>query len=66
MKVGLFINTQFPEDVDVPAAMPDLIEQVRVSRDAGFKNFVVGKNEFFPIPQREIDVNPNLKQNPGY
>ena len=36
------------------------------SRDAGFKNFVVGKNEFFPIPQREIDVNPNLKQNPGY
>jgi hypothetical protein len=36
------------------------------SRDIGFKNFVVGKNEFFPIPQREIDVNPNLKQNPGY
>jgi len=36
------------------------------SRDAGFKNFVTGKNEFFPIPQREIDVNPNLKQNPGY
>jgi len=36
------------------------------SRDAGFKNFVVGKNELFPIPQREIDVNPNLKQNPGY
>lgn len=36
------------------------------SRDAGFKNFVVGKNEYFPIPQREIDVNPNLKQNPGY
>jgi hypothetical protein len=36
------------------------------SRDAGFKNFVIGKNEFFPIPQREIDVNPNLKQNPGY
>ncbi|PYR87531.1 MAG: hypothetical protein DMF84_31465 [Acidobacteria bacterium] len=19
-----------------------------------------------PIPQRELDVNPNLKQNPGY
>lgn len=36
------------------------------SRDAGFKNFVPGKSEFFPIPQREIDVNPNLKQNPGY
>lgn len=36
------------------------------SHDAGFKNFIVGKNEFFPIPQREIDINRNLKQNPGY
>ena len=36
------------------------------SRDAGFNNFKVGKNEFFPIPQREIDINPKLKQNPGY
>lgn len=36
------------------------------SRDAGFKNFVTGKNEFFPIPQHDIDFNPNLKQNPGY
>jgi hypothetical protein len=25
-----------------------------------------GTNEFFRIPQRENDVNPNLKQNPGY
>ena len=24
------------------------------------------KHRFFPIPQTEIDVNPNLKQNPGY
>jgi alkanesulfonate monooxygenase SsuD/methylene tetrahydromethanopterin reductase-like flavin-dependent oxidoreductase (luciferase family) len=38
MKVGLFINTQFPEDVDVPAMVPEMIEQVRVSRDAGFKS----------------------------
>lgn len=36
------------------------------SRDAGFKNFVVGKNELFPIPQKDIDINPKLKQNPGY
>ncbi len=38
MKVGLFINTQFPEGVDVGAVVPDLVEQVRVSRDAGFKS----------------------------
>lgn len=38
MKVGLFINTQFPEGVDVPATVPAMVEQVRVSRDAGFKS----------------------------
>jgi hypothetical protein len=36
------------------------------SRDAGFANFVVGKNELLPIPQFDLDINPNLKQNPGY
>jgi hypothetical protein len=29
-------------------------------------DFVVGKNEVFPIPQTELDLNPNLSQNPGY
>ena len=38
MKVGLFINTQYPEEVDVPAQIPALVEQVRVARDAGFKS----------------------------
>ncbi|MCF6180628.1 RagB/SusD family nutrient uptake outer membrane protein [Lutibacter sp.] len=28
-------------------------------------NFIVGKNEIFPIPQREIDIS-GLTQNPGY
>ncbi|MEO6132125.1 MAG: RagB/SusD family nutrient uptake outer membrane protein, partial [Saprospiraceae bacterium] len=28
--------------------------------------FVPGKNEVFPIPQTELDLNPNLTQNPGY
>ena len=36
------------------------------TRDAGFSNFVAGKNELLPIPQSDIDINPNLKQNPGY
>lgn len=29
-------------------------------------NFVAGKNELYPIPQNERDVNPNVGQNPGY
>jgi tetratricopeptide (TPR) repeat protein len=36
------------------------------SRDPAFVHFVAGKNEFLPIPQFDLDVNPNLKQNPGY
>lgn len=36
------------------------------SRDAGFANFVKGKNELLPIPQFDLDNDPNLTQNPGY
>ncbi|MEJ7646506.1 MAG: RagB/SusD family nutrient uptake outer membrane protein [Chryseolinea sp.] len=36
------------------------------SHDAEFKNFEVGKNHLLPILTREIDLNPNLKQNDGY
>jgi starch-binding outer membrane protein, SusD/RagB family len=28
--------------------------------------FQRGKHELFPLPQTEIDLNPNLRQNPGY
>lgn len=36
MKVGLFINTQYPEGVDVARQVPAIIEQVRAARGAGF------------------------------
>ena len=36
------------------------------SRDAGFANFVKGKHELLPIIQFDLDVNPNMKQNPGW
>ncbi|HEU4555295.1 MAG TPA: RagB/SusD family nutrient uptake outer membrane protein [Chitinophaga sp.] len=35
-------------------------------RDAGFANFKTGKHELLPVPQQDIDVNPNLQQNPGW
>ncbi|RAV98929.1 RagB/SusD family nutrient uptake outer membrane protein [Pseudochryseolinea flava] len=35
-------------------------------RDAAFENFVVGKHELLPIPLYDLDINPNLKQNPKY
>jgi alkanesulfonate monooxygenase SsuD/methylene tetrahydromethanopterin reductase-like flavin-dependent oxidoreductase (luciferase family) len=38
MKVGLFVNTQFPEGMDVGARIPEMVEQVRAAKDAGFKS----------------------------
>jgi starch-binding outer membrane protein, SusD/RagB family len=40
--------------------------KVKEALDAYGKDFVVGKHELLPIPQAEIDLNPNLEQNPGY
>ncbi|HYW33972.1 MAG TPA: RagB/SusD family nutrient uptake outer membrane protein [Balneolaceae bacterium] len=34
-------------------------------RDPEFNGYVPG-HEYLPIPQSELDVNPKLKQNPGY
>ncbi|GAB3856888.1 RagB/SusD family nutrient uptake outer membrane protein [Hymenobacter terrigena] len=36
------------------------------TRDADFSNFVLGKSKLLPIPQSDIDIDPNIKQNPGY
>jgi alkanesulfonate monooxygenase SsuD/methylene tetrahydromethanopterin reductase-like flavin-dependent oxidoreductase (luciferase family) len=36
MKVGLFINTQFPEGFNVAERIPEIVEQVRAAREAGF------------------------------
>jgi hypothetical protein len=37
-----------------------------VSHDDEFRNFVVGKSERLPIPTDELNLNPNLRQNPGW
>ncbi|RQP13176.1 MAG: RagB/SusD family nutrient uptake outer membrane protein [Parapedobacter sp.] len=36
------------------------------SRDSDFNNFIIGKSSRMPIPQSEVDNNPNLTQNPNY
>jgi hypothetical protein len=40
-------------------------EQTRIDHLKGV-SFKAGKNEYFPIPQKEIGLNKNLVQNPGY
>ncbi|GAC1650639.1 MAG: RagB/SusD family nutrient uptake outer membrane protein [Gemmatimonadaceae bacterium] len=37
-----------------------------VANDPEFSFFTVGKSERLPIPQSEVDLNPNVKQNPGW
>lgn len=36
------------------------------ARDSDFNNFVIGKSIRMPIPQSEVDNNPNLNQNDKY
>jgi hypothetical protein len=48
----------------------DLLRQNRfdasaVARDPEFSTFAAGR-QFLPIPQTEINLNPNIKQNTGY
>jgi starch-binding outer membrane protein, SusD/RagB family len=36
------------------------------THDAEFQFFVPGKSELLPIPQNEINLNPNVQQNPNW
>ena len=52
---------------------PQVINQFRipatgtlVDRDADYLEFDIGKDELLAIPLREIQLNPNLQQNPGW
>ena len=37
-----------------------------VAHDAQFNDFVLGRSELLPIPNAEVDLNPNVPQNPGW
>jgi len=41
------------------------VEQTRIDHLKGV-TFTANKNEYFPIPQKEIGLNHNLVQNPNY
>ena len=47
--------------MDTQAAVDEVAE-----RDPDFNNFVVGKHIRLPLPQDEVNNNPNLEQNPEY
>ena len=43
----------------------DLFSQDLASRDSEFDSYREGR-EYLPIPQSEVDLNPNVEQNPSY
>ena len=64
---GLELSLECVRWIDLKRWGFDSNELAKISaRDADYANFVIGKHERMPIPQREVDNNPNLVQNDKY
>jgi alkanesulfonate monooxygenase SsuD/methylene tetrahydromethanopterin reductase-like flavin-dependent oxidoreductase (luciferase family) len=59
MKLGLFINTQFPAGDSVPARIPELVEQVRTARDAGFRSLWF-PHHYLTAPMQMLQIAPMM------
>ena len=59
MKVGMFINTQFPEDDPVAARVPELVEQVRTARQSGFSSVLFG-HHYLTEPLQMLQIAPMM------
>jgi alkanesulfonate monooxygenase SsuD/methylene tetrahydromethanopterin reductase-like flavin-dependent oxidoreductase (luciferase family) len=57
MKVGMFINTQFPEGDAVAARIPELVEQVRTARGAGFSSLLF-PHHYLTAPLQMLQIAP--------
>ena len=59
MKIGMFINTQFPEGDNVAARVPELVEQVRVARKSGFKSLLF-PHHYLTAPLQMLQIAPMM------
>src|ERR1700749_4905194 len=59
MKVGMFINTQFPEGDNVAARIPELVEQVRLARDCGFASLLF-PHHYLTAPLQMLQIAPMM------
>ena len=57
MKVGLFINTQFPEGFNVVERVPDIVAQVRAAREAGFASLWF-PHHWLTHPMQMLQITP--------
>ena len=55
MKVGLFVNTQFPEGFD--GRVPEMVAQVRAARDAGFASLWF-PHHWLTHPMQMLQITP--------
>ena len=60
-----------PEGLDITSAAAIYAAKYQTSveyteNDKALAGWTAGRDELLPFPQAEIDVNPNLVQNPGY
>jgi hypothetical protein len=44
MKVGLFINTQYPEGFNLAERVPETVAQVRGAGEAGFASWATSRH----------------------
>ena len=59
MKVGLFMNTQFPAGDRVGARVPELVEQVRLARQMGFSSVLFG-HHYLTEPLQMLQITPMM------
>ena len=57
MKVGLVVNTQFPENFDLRACVPEMVAQVRAARDAGFASLWF-PHHWLTRPMQMLQITP--------
>ncbi len=57
MKIGLFINTQFPAGDSLTARVPELVEQVRLARDSGFRSLLF-PHHYLTEPLQMLQITP--------
>jgi len=57
VKVGQFINTQFPEGFNLAERVPEMVAQVRAARDAGFASLWF-PHHWLTHPMQMLQITP--------
>jgi alkanesulfonate monooxygenase SsuD/methylene tetrahydromethanopterin reductase-like flavin-dependent oxidoreductase (luciferase family) len=57
MKLGLFINTQFPEGFNVAERVPEMVAQVQAAREAGFSSLWL-PHHWLTHPMQMLQITP--------